>query len=157
MNGRRRTCHAGGVSAEHEVIRPARPDDRDRVWPLARDFATSFTLDRVVFDATWERLLVAPDTLLAVAEATGGDIVGYLLANAHWTFLANGPVTWVEEVMVEPAHRRSGVGRRLMGHAEQWALSVGAGYVALASRRAGPFYLALGYEDSAVFFKKTLG
>lgn len=31
-----------------------------------------------------------------------------------------------------------------------------AGYVSLASRRAGDFYRALGYEDSAVFFRKTL-
>jgi hypothetical protein len=43
-----------------------------------------------------------------------------------------------------------------MGYAENWARESGAAYLALASRRAGPFYLALGYEDSAVFFKKTL-
>jgi hypothetical protein len=28
--------------------------------------------------------------------------------------------------------------------------------VSLASRRAGAFYVALGYEESASFFKKTL-
>jgi len=33
---------------------------------------------------------------------------------------------------------------------------IGAAYLALASRRAGLFYLALGYEDSAVFYKKAL-
>jgi hypothetical protein len=43
-----------------------------------------------------------------------------------------------------------------MGYAERWARASGAAYLALASRRAGPFYLALGYEDSAVFFRKTL-
>ncbi|GGN23470.1 hypothetical protein GCM10011609_76320 [Lentzea pudingi] len=76
--------------------------------------------------------------------------MGYLLANNHLTFLANGPVAWVEELMVE-SHRRSGAGRELMGYAENWASESGAAYLALASRRAGPFYLALGYEDSAVF------
>jgi hypothetical protein len=43
-----------------------------------------------------------------------------------------------------------------MEHAEQWARSTGAAYLALASRRAGPFYLAVDYEDLAVFYKKTL-
>lgn len=74
----------------------------------------------------------------------------------HLTFLANGPVAWVEEVMVEAQMRQSGIGRHLMDRAESWAQSRGAAYIALASRRAGDFYLALGYEDSATFFKKTL-
>lgn len=56
--------------------------------------------------------------------------------------------------MVDESQRQSGIGRLLMDHAERWAESTGAAYLALASRRAGPFYLALGYEDSAVFFKK---
>lgn len=82
--------------------------------------------------------------------------MGYLLGHSHLTFLANGPVAWVEEVMVDQGSRRSGIGRRLMEHAEDWARAIGAAYLALASRRAGPFYTALDYEDSAVFFKKTL-
>lgn len=136
-------------------IRPAQPGDADQVWPLARDFATSFAPERGDFDVTWQRLGKVPGTLVAVAES-GRKVVGYLLANCHLTFLANGPVAWIEEVMVDEGHRRSGVGRELMGYAENWACESGAAYLALASRRAGPFYLALGYEDSAVFFKKTL-
>jgi GNAT superfamily N-acetyltransferase len=142
---------------EQEQIRPARLQDADGVWPLARDFATSFTPERAAFDRTWKQLVNAPNTLLLVAEAAEADIVGYLLGNSHMTFLANGPVVWVEEIMVEQNSRRVGVGRRLMEQAEQWARSVGAAYLALASRRAGAFYTAIGYEDSAVFFKKTLG
>lgn len=138
-----------------EVVRPARPEDGDRIWPLARDFATSFAPERAAFDATWEQLVVAPGTLLLVAEAGVHDVVGYLLANSHSTFLANGPVAWVEEVMVEQNTRRSGVGR-LMEHAEEWARSIGTAYLALASRRAGSFYLALEYDDSAVFYRKAL-
>ncbi|HWH96828.1 MAG TPA: GNAT family N-acetyltransferase, partial [Pseudolysinimonas sp.] len=85
-----------------------------------------------------------------------GAVAGYLLASAHLTFLANGPVVWVEEVMVGDGCRRSGVGTRLMAAAEAWAHEQGAAYVSLASRRAAAFYLALGYEDSAVFFKRRL-
>lgn len=126
------------------------------MWPLARDFATSFTPERGAFDATWQSLEAASSTLVAVAETSDQKIVGYLLAHIHSTFLANGPVAWVEEVLVAESRRRSGVGRELIGYAETWARESGAAYVALASRRAGPFYLALGYDDSAVFFKKSL-
>ncbi|MGC4941885.1 GNAT family N-acetyltransferase [Kribbella sp. DT2] len=138
------------------LIRPARSDDQEKVWPLARDFATSFSPRRDAFDANWPRLVDAPQTILLVAEAPRGEVVGYLLGSSHLTFLANGPVAWVEEVMVDQNQRETGVGRSLMEYAESWATSIGAAYLALASRRAGPFYLALGYEDSATFFKKAL-
>ncbi|MGW7683597.1 GNAT family N-acetyltransferase [Kribbella sp. NPDC054772] len=137
-------------------IRPARLEDGELVWPLAEAFAMSFTPERTAFDATWAQLVDVPDTLLLVAETGDGGIVGYLLGNCHLTFLANGPVAWVEEIMVDQNLRQSGIGRLLMEHAEKWAQSAGAPYLALASRRAGPFYLALGYEDSATFYRKTL-
>jgi GNAT superfamily N-acetyltransferase len=82
--------------------------------------------------------------------------VGYLLATSHPAFHANGPVAWVEEVMVVARARGTGVGRQLMAAAEDWARARGAAYVALATRRAAPFYQALGYEDSATYFKKPL-
>ncbi|MET9318052.1 GNAT family N-acetyltransferase [Kribbella sp. NPDC003505] len=137
-------------------VRPARLDDREQVWPLVQAFAVSFTPERRAFDTTWPQLLDVPNTLFLVAEDADGTVVGYLLGSTHLTFLANGRVAWVEELMVDETVRQSGVGRRLMEHAEQGAKSAGAAYVALASRRAGPFYLALGYEDSAVFYKKPL-
>ena len=49
-------------------IRTADIKDRDNVWPLARDFASSFVLDRTCFDASFDLLLTRPDTLLLIAE-----------------------------------------------------------------------------------------
>ena len=144
------------MADQHALIRAARHDDNERVWPLARAFATSFRPERAAFDAAWAQLIGDPRTLLLVADTTEHGIVGYLLADSHLTFLANGPVAWVEELMVDENYRRSGIGRRLIEHAEEWARSIGAAYLALASRRAGPFYLAVDYEDSAVFYRKTL-
>jgi hypothetical protein len=41
-----------------------------------------------------------------------------------------------------------------MGWVETWAGQSVAAYLALPGRRAGPFYLALGYDDLAVFYRK---
>ena len=134
-------------------VRGATAADADALWLLVRDFATSFTPERAAFDRLLPALLGRDDVLVLVAEDDG--IVGYLLASLHPTFFANGPVAGVEEVMVAAEYRRTGVGAALVAAAEAWAAACGAGYVSLASRRAGDFYLALGYTDSAVFYKKS--
>jgi GNAT superfamily N-acetyltransferase len=140
-------------------VRLAGPGDRDQVWPLARDLATSYVPERPAFDRSFALLLADPSALLLVAGAPGAfgaGLAGYLLATSHPAFHANGPVVWVEEVMVAVPARRSGVGRDLMAAAEAWARARGAAYVALATRRAVPFYQALEYEASATYFKKPL-
>ena len=148
------TLDSSAPSAEPVVVvRRAGVDDLDAVWPLARDFATSFTPQREPFEATFGALLRLPDALLLVVERAS-DVVGYLLAHRHPTFLANAPVVWVEEVAVDASVRGQGLGRLLMTAAEWWAAESGAAYVSLASRRSGEFYAALGYEDSATFYKK---
>lgn len=134
------------------MVATASAGDREGIWPLARDFATTFALQRSAFDHSYNMMLADPHALLLVARAP--QVVGYLLAYRHMTFLANGPVAWVEELMVAPSARRDGVGRALMATAEHWAQASGAAYVALATRRAAAFYEALGYTDSAVFYRK---
>ncbi|MFC7880234.1 GNAT family N-acetyltransferase [Isoptericola sp. NPDC057391] len=145
------------MTAPATAVRPARAADADALWPLARDFATSFRPRRDAFDDTLGALLARDDTLLAVVTGPASGVpLGYLLASTHLTFLANGPVCWVEEVMVDPAHRGRGLGAALMAHAERWATERGAAYVSLASRRAGGFYEARGYDDSATFYRREL-
>jgi hypothetical protein len=39
---------------------------------------------------------------------------------------------------------------------EKWAQARDSKLVGLATRRAAPFYIALGYEESAIFFRKVL-
>jgi hypothetical protein len=43
-----------------------------------------------------------------------------------------------------------------MGRFEEWARSHRAKFAALATRRADQFYQALGYEESASYFRKLL-
>ena len=86
----------------------------------------------------------------------GEETVGYLLGFEHLTFYANGPVGWVEEVFVRGQDRGRGAGRALMSAFEQWAAVRDCALIALATRRAAPFYRALGYEESAAYFRKIL-
>jgi GNAT superfamily N-acetyltransferase len=143
---------AGGWPGE---IRPARPGDADGVAGLAAELAQSFAFRLDSFRASYPALLADDKACLLVAE-TGQRSVGYLLGFRHLTFYANGPVGWVEEVLVRHQDHGQGIGRMLMSAFEDWAAGQGCALVALATRRAAPFYLALGYEESAAYFRKVL-
>jgi len=96
------------------------------------------------------------NALLILAETSHHDVIGYLLAFCHTTFLANGPIAWIEEIMIAEHVRRGGVGRELMSQPSIGRSLAEPPYLALATRRAGGFYRALGYQDSAIFFRKVL-
>lgn len=145
------------MSSDKISIRPAAPEDMEKLWPLVQDFAFSSQPERSAFTRTFSDLLERSDTIVLVAVANMSAIVGYLLGSYHGTFFANGPVAWIEELMVGESSRHQGVATRLMSAAEEWARSVSTPYIALASRRAGDFYLGIGYDGSATYFRKTLG
>jgi len=143
------------VSEPQVQIRQAGEADAEAVALLAGELARSFAFAREKFDLTYPQLLAARDACLLIA-ADGDQCLGYLLGFRHLTFYANGPVGWVEEVLVRSDHHGHGHGRSLMSAFERWAAGQGCALVALATRRAAPFYRALGYEDSAAYFRKLL-
>ena len=149
----------GRVSEPPVEIRPARTADAAAVAQLAGELAQSFAFSREKFDQTYPQLLTARDAclLLAFDGEHGERCLGYLLGFRHLTFYANGPVGWVEEVLVRTELRGAGLGRALMSAFERWAAEQGCALVALATRRAASFYRALGYEESAAYFRKLLG
>jgi len=135
--------------------RHAGAGDIDEVAALAAELAMSFEFSPEQFRVSYPALLAADGACLLLA-VDGNESVGYLLGFRHITFYANGPVGWVEEVVIRDRNRGQGIGRALMDAFEQWAAAGGCALVALATRRAAPFYLALGYEESAVYFRKVL-
>ncbi|HEY3902839.1 MAG TPA: GNAT family N-acetyltransferase [Streptosporangiaceae bacterium] len=135
-------------------IRPATLADASAVAGLAAELAQSFAFDRASFDASYPKLIGDDDACVLVAVADE-QLAGYLLGFRHLTFYANGPVGWVEEILVRSELRQSGTGRALMHSFEDWAAgSSGCALVALATRRAKPFYLAIGYQESATYLRK---
>lgn len=135
-------------------VRPARAEDADTVATLAAELAQSFPFDRAAFDVNFPALLATGDARVLVAT-DGEDCIGYLLGFWHRTFYANGPVGWVEEILVHPQHRGRGIGQALMTVFEQQATAHGCALVALATRRAAPFYRAIGYQESASYLRKV--
>lgn len=157
-------------------IRAATAADAGMVARLAAELAQSFPFSRAAFDRAYPAVLAAEDACLLLAEDHATDLgtdaandlvpdlatslarpVGYLLGFVHLAFFANGPVAWVEEVLVRPEYRGRGAGRALMSAFEQHAAGRDGRLVALATRRAAAFYRALGYQESAVYFRKVLG
>ena len=136
-------------------VRAAGPGDAGDVAGLAAGLAQSFAFSAERFRVTYPALLAADGTRLLLA-VTGQESAGYLLGFRHLTFYANGPVAWVEEVAVRQQDRGQGIGRALMSEFEGWAAAQGCALVALATRRAAAFYGALGYEESAAYFRKVL-
>lgn len=137
------------------VVRRATSTDRDHVFELTCDFATSFRPDFVAFADSFHHLTTQDDALLLVCEESA-QVIGYLLGFDHHALFANGRVSYVEEIMVRADRQGKGHGTALMRRFEQWATSRRSKMVALATRRAAGFYLALGYEESATYFRKLL-
>jgi GNAT superfamily N-acetyltransferase len=149
------------------------------LFELVSRFAVSFVPERAAFRASLRAVFADESAWLCVAEeeragpgapesvsaeaggesgstAGAGALAGYCLGFDHPAFYANGRVAWVEEIMVREDLRGRGVGRLLMDAFEEWASTRGDRLIALATRRAAPFYEALGYEDSATYFRKAL-
>ena len=137
------------------TIRQVSTSDLDELFKLVQKFATSYTPNKDIFMNIAHELLKEESVYLRIAE-TEGKIIGYCLGFDHYTFYANGRVSWLEEIMVEESERNKGTGTKLMESFEEWSKSRNSHLIALATRRAGPFYLELGYEDSAVYFRKQL-
>ena len=144
------------VTGRNAEIRAAGTADCDGVAGLAAELAQSFPFSAEKFRVSYPALLAEDGACLLVA-VDGDDYLGYVLGFAHLTFFANGRAGWVEEIVVRDHDRGSGVGGALMGAFERWAAARGCALLALATRRAAPFYRALGYTESAAYFRKIPG
>ncbi len=143
------------VSGPRVQVRRAGAANAGQVAVLAGEMTQSFAFSREKFGLSYPALVTAHDACLLLA-ADDDEGLGYLLGFRHLTLYANGPVAWVEELLVRGEHRGRGIGRALMSTFERWAARRNWVLVTLATRRAAPFYRALGYEDTAAYLRKVL-
>ncbi len=137
-------------------IRQAEENDKIQIFELVKRFATSFNPVQVKFNESFDYLMKSDSSKIFLAiDRT--RVIGYLLGFEHYSFYANGRVGWVEEIMVSEDYRRQGVGQKLMREFEKWVENKNGKLIGLATRRASDFYKAIGYEESAIFFRKLIG
>ncbi|SFM18575.1 Acetyltransferase (GNAT) family protein [Paenibacillus sp. 1_12] len=125
------------------------------LFNLAASLATSYKINMKDYSRIFKDLLCDKNADVVIAE-TESRIVGYVLVFHHSTFYANGLISWVEELFVLDDFRGMKIGQNLMERIEEKACKRESKLVALATRRASGFYKAIGYDESATYFKKNL-
>ena len=140
-------------------VRPAVDEDFPAVRALYRQLYSDLDPpeDSAVVDA-WAATLVTPGRTVLVAERAG-TVVG----TADLTVLANvardgRPYLLVENVVVEAAHRRSGVGRALLDAARAHGRAAGCYKLQLSADdpEAFAFYEAAGLAATARTYEQYL-
>lgn len=94
-----------------------------------------------------ERLLARPDCAIFVGDVNG-TVVGWIHVAVE-DLLVAGERCEIWGLVVDGAHRRVGVGRRLVEAAERWAFARGLDLISVRSNivrnESHPFYARLGY------------
>ena len=110
-------------------IRDTRPSDEAdwrRLWAGYLEFYES-GVPAEVADTTWRRILDPEAPLLGRVAELDGAVVGISNCVLHHSTWLTGPVCYLEDLFVDPAHRGAGAGRLLLqdlvdlGHVRGWA------------------------------------
>ncbi len=110
------------------TVRPARRDDVAVLVELVRELAVyerapeEVELDEHRLAATLFR--AAPEVFARVAELDGA-IVGMAIFFRNYSTWTGRPGLYLEDLYVQPAHRRNGVGRALLGELARVAVAHG--------------------------------
>jgi ribosomal protein S18 acetylase RimI-like enzyme len=112
------------------------------------------------YDLAFSEILDDPRQTLFVAER-GGEIIGSLVLVIVPNLGRHGrPYAILENIVVDTAHRSSGVGEAMVRHAVELAEGVGCYKVALTSRHhrtdAHRFYERLGFRAASVGYRIEL-
>lgn len=142
--------------ADSRKIRPGRLDDSERVFALLKQLASSYAPDKAAFDENFAFLVADADTsLLLVAEDATGLVLGYALTTISPLLYTNGRSAQLQELVVDDAHRGSGVGTALIEEIERICRETQVKQLTVPSRRSADFYERLGYRSTADFLKRT--
>jgi ribosomal protein S18 acetylase RimI-like enzyme len=144
-------------------IRVATTADTDALLPMIRglfgdesiawdESRTRAALVRLLADASIGRVTIAHD---------GAAACGYAIVTWGFDLEFGGRDAFLTELWVEPAHRGSGLGTRLLGVVETAAREAGAGAIHLQVRPENPaqrLYRRAGFDASPrLFLSRTLG
>jgi len=142
-----------GVAADSVAIRPAAWADADAIVALIEAMGGhEGAAERVGTRPALGTLLERPNVRTLVAEAAG-RAAGYLELHARPSAAFGVTEGWIASLVVDPALRGRGVGRRLLEAAADEAALLGCSTLtvdsSLARERAHGFYRRAGFADIA--------
>jgi GNAT superfamily N-acetyltransferase len=82
------------------------------------------------------RSAISSETATVLLARREGEVVGVCTAYLDIESVRFGRRVWVEDLMVHPAHRSSGIGKGLLDAAKRWAAERGATHLELDSGEA---------------------
>jgi GNAT superfamily N-acetyltransferase len=102
-------------------------------------------------------ILAQPNQTVFVAEDESGQLVGLLSIGHQLTLWHAGPSALIQELVVDKAMRRKGVGRALILAAMQWAREVGCSEIGVSTEQdnlaAQAFYQRMGFTDISLLLE----
>jgi len=134
-------------------VRPYKLQDQDAVIALWRACGLVKPQNDPFADIA-AKLTVQPELFLV------GELEGRIVASLMAGF--EGHRGWINYLAVEPAHRRTGLGREIMAKAEEKLRALGCPKINLQVRQGNQdaiaFYESLGFvEDEVISLGKRLG
>jgi len=106
----------------------------------------------------FKSILASESIHFFIAELDKGQIVGMLTIAVYKT--PSGIKVWIEDVVVDEAHRGKGIGKELMLAAIDYSKSLGSKDIRLTSRpsriAANELYLKLGFKKYETNFYRYL-
>ncbi len=68
-----------------------------------------------------ERLMDRPEYGFYIVAVSAGEVVGTLMITTEWSDWRNGLFWWIQSVYVAPAHRRTGIYRKMYEYIQSQA------------------------------------
>lgn len=147
-------------------VRPAVAADFPALKPMLLDMG--FVDDEVALETRFPFFCGNPERPLFIAEANGGEVVGYALLHDYGLHIRAGGsqrTAKLEDLYTTPAWRRRGVARLLMSAVEDWARArpLRCVFWYANTHEAGPAYQRMGYrpddagQEGFLFFEIDLG
>jgi ribosomal protein S18 acetylase RimI-like enzyme len=140
-------------------IRPSRSADFEQVLALLRQLWPDRALDVNFSQEVYARALDS-DNQVYYCAVVGEIVVGFGTVSLKNVLWPGGPTANIDELVVDAAHRRRGIGAKLLAELVEAARQRGCKRVELDSahhrKAAHEFYEKSGFENRACLFSKSL-
>lgn len=133
------------------IVRVATERDAAEIAALCSELGNPTT--HAAMQLRLREVAQSPTNLVMVADAHDGAIAGWIHAHAIHVLISGFRVE-IAGLVVSSAHRRKGVGRKLVQAVEMWTKKLGAPEIVVRSNilrtESHAFYPAIGYSETKV-------